>query len=265
MGSRIRVTYATLSADNEELHAAYEEGLKTATPGSARRSRPGRTASAPTVPPSTCTVPSTLSGSCTVHSATDRRRRRRRRRRQAASASGRPRPGRSASPYCAGPADLISERSNELAALMSMEVGKNRLEALGDVEESADLLPLLLPSRWRTTTASPSRWTLSPRENTRSVLAPVRRVGRDQPVQLPDGAGRRADRRLRWWPATPSLLKPTPAGHVHAAQAVRVPARRRSAGRACSTSCPAATRSARLVAATTASTGSPSPARTRSA
>src|SRR6266540_2125348 len=37
-------------------------------------------------------------------------------------------------------ADLISERRSELAALMSMEVGKNRLEALGDVEESADLL-----------------------------------------------------------------------------------------------------------------------------
>ena len=37
-------------------------------------------------------------------------------------------------------ADLISERRAELAALMAMEVGKNRLEALGDVEESADLI-----------------------------------------------------------------------------------------------------------------------------
>jgi len=37
-------------------------------------------------------------------------------------------------------ADLISERSNELGALMSAEVGKNRLEALGDVEETADLI-----------------------------------------------------------------------------------------------------------------------------
>src|SRR6202012_6297409 len=37
-------------------------------------------------------------------------------------------------------ADLISERSNELAALMSLEAGKNRLEALGDVEEAADLI-----------------------------------------------------------------------------------------------------------------------------
>ena len=28
--AKFRVTYATLSADNEELHAAYEQGLKTA-------------------------------------------------------------------------------------------------------------------------------------------------------------------------------------------------------------------------------------------
>ena len=37
-------------------------------------------------------------------------------------------------------ADVISDRRFELAALMTMEVGKNRLEALGDVEESADLI-----------------------------------------------------------------------------------------------------------------------------
>jgi 1-pyrroline-5-carboxylate dehydrogenase len=37
-------------------------------------------------------------------------------------------------------ADLISERRSLLAALMAMEVGKNRLEALGDVEETADLM-----------------------------------------------------------------------------------------------------------------------------
>jgi 1-pyrroline-5-carboxylate dehydrogenase len=37
-------------------------------------------------------------------------------------------------------ADLISERQMTIAALMAMEVGKNRLEALGDVEETADLI-----------------------------------------------------------------------------------------------------------------------------
>lgn len=37
-------------------------------------------------------------------------------------------------------ADLISERVFEIGAVLSIEVGKNRLEALGDVEESADLI-----------------------------------------------------------------------------------------------------------------------------
>jgi 1-pyrroline-5-carboxylate dehydrogenase len=37
-------------------------------------------------------------------------------------------------------AELIRERKYDLAALMSVEVGKNRLEAMGDAEESADLI-----------------------------------------------------------------------------------------------------------------------------
>ena len=37
-------------------------------------------------------------------------------------------------------ADLIHARKFALAALMSLEVGKNRLEAMGDAEESADLI-----------------------------------------------------------------------------------------------------------------------------
>ncbi len=37
-------------------------------------------------------------------------------------------------------ADLVRERKYDLAAIMALEVGKNRLEAMGDVEESADLI-----------------------------------------------------------------------------------------------------------------------------
>src|SRR5687767_13610196 len=37
-------------------------------------------------------------------------------------------------------AALIRERKYDLAAVMALEVGKNRLEAMGDVEESADLI-----------------------------------------------------------------------------------------------------------------------------
>ena len=31
MSTHFRVTYATLSADNEQLHTAYEDGLRLAT------------------------------------------------------------------------------------------------------------------------------------------------------------------------------------------------------------------------------------------
>ena len=44
-------------------------------------------------------------------------------------------------------ADLISERNMEMATIVSMEVGKSRLEALGDVEEGADLRPVLWHGR----------------------------------------------------------------------------------------------------------------------
>src|SRR5207237_3519619 len=37
-------------------------------------------------------------------------------------------------------AELIRERKFELAAVMSVEVGKSRLESMGDAEESADLI-----------------------------------------------------------------------------------------------------------------------------
>ncbi len=37
-------------------------------------------------------------------------------------------------------ADRISERQMEISAVVAIEVGKNRLEALGDVEETADLI-----------------------------------------------------------------------------------------------------------------------------
>ena len=61
-------------------------------------------------------------------------------------------------------ADLISERQFELAAFMAFEVGKNRLEALGDVEETADLLRYYSDSM--ETNASSSRWALCRRPST---------------------------------------------------------------------------------------------------
>jgi 1-pyrroline-5-carboxylate dehydrogenase len=69
-------------------------------------------------------------------------------------------------------ADLLSKRRMELAAVVALEVGKNRLESLGDVEEAADLL------RYYGTQVSESNGftrplgKLSPNEDTRDVLRP---------------------------------------------------------------------------------------------
>jgi 1-pyrroline-5-carboxylate dehydrogenase len=69
-------------------------------------------------------------------------------------------------------ADLISERSNELAALMSLEVGKNRLEALGDVEEAADLIRYYCQQVEDHDGFTAAMGTLNPREQNTSVLRP---------------------------------------------------------------------------------------------
>ena len=69
-------------------------------------------------------------------------------------------------------ADLISERQFEYGALMAFEVGKNRLEALGDVEETADLLRYYSDEMERNGGFVKPMGSLSPAEHTRSVLKP---------------------------------------------------------------------------------------------
>jgi 1-pyrroline-5-carboxylate dehydrogenase len=69
-------------------------------------------------------------------------------------------------------ADLISQRRLPLSAIMAMEVGKNRLESLGDVEEAADLLRYYATQVEETNGFSRPLGKLSPNEDTRSVLRP---------------------------------------------------------------------------------------------
>ena len=72
MGSRIRVTYATLSADNEDLHTAFEEGLQVAKSwlGTTIPARVG-TAERTSGPTFDVTSPGDLSVRlCTAHEAT---------------------------------------------------------------------------------------------------------------------------------------------------------------------------------------------------
>lgn len=136
-----RITYATMSADNEELHRLYDQGIETARSwlgkdhplyvnGEARQGSGFRETLSP--------IDGTLIGRFAQGTREDVRDAITSA--KAAAPSWGNRPWRERVEIIRRAADLITERRYELAALMAMEVGKNRLEALGDVEESADLL-----------------------------------------------------------------------------------------------------------------------------
>lgn len=82
-------------------------------------------------------------------------------------------------------ADLISERQFDYAALMAVEVGKNRLEALGDVEETADLLRYYSDIMERHDGFEQPMGSLSPTEHTKSILKPHGVWGIISPFNFP--------------------------------------------------------------------------------
>ncbi len=69
-------------------------------------------------------------------------------------------------------ADLISDRLFDMAANMSLEIGKNRLEALGDVEETADLIRYNCDAIEKNNNFNFTLLSESERHHNRSVLKP---------------------------------------------------------------------------------------------
>jgi 1-pyrroline-5-carboxylate dehydrogenase len=69
-------------------------------------------------------------------------------------------------------ADLIEEHGFDLSALLSLEVGKNRLEAMGDVTETADLVRYYCEQMERNYGFDRPMARFSDREETRSALRP---------------------------------------------------------------------------------------------
>src|SRR5262245_56648082 len=139
---RIKITYATLRNDNEELHAAYEAGLEEAKrelDGHHRNFIGGleREAQEETTVASPIDTNIVL-GHFAKGTKGDVQ--------DAINAARQEQPAWAATPWrdrlalIRKSADLISERQMRYAGLMAIEVGKNRLEALGEVEEAADLL-----------------------------------------------------------------------------------------------------------------------------
>jgi 1-pyrroline-5-carboxylate dehydrogenase len=69
-------------------------------------------------------------------------------------------------------ADIIEEKGFFLSALVSLEAGKNRLEAMGDVTETADLIRYYCEQMDRHGGFDRPMARLTPHEETRSVLRP---------------------------------------------------------------------------------------------
>ena len=69
-------------------------------------------------------------------------------------------------------AEIISQKKYELAAIMSFEAGKNRMEAMGDVEESADLIRYYCSQIEEAEGFVRTMGQLSPNEQATGVLRP---------------------------------------------------------------------------------------------
>jgi 1-pyrroline-5-carboxylate dehydrogenase len=139
---RIKITYATLRADNEELHSAFEAAAEhtRATLGQAHRNfidgawRDGDGTFEARSPIDRNILLGTFATATTADVDA------------AVAAARAAQPAWAATPWqerltiLRRAAELISDRLMDYAAVMAYEVGKNRIEALGEVEESADLI-----------------------------------------------------------------------------------------------------------------------------
>jgi 1-pyrroline-5-carboxylate dehydrogenase len=172
---RLKITYATLRADNERLHREYEAGLaeaRTQLAGHHRNVIDGQDRDG--------------DGESTVHSPIDRDLvlghfaiGTKQDVRDAIAAARKAQPAWFALGWekrieiLKKAAELISQRQMVYGALMAIEVGKTRLEALGEVEEAADLI------RYYSKTAEDNNFYDHPMDSlgdsavhTRSILRP---------------------------------------------------------------------------------------------
>ena len=171
---RMKITYATLSADNEELQAAFDAAVERAR-ADLGRAYPMIIGSEERTAKQTFEDRSPIDRSLVVgrfpvgtrhdvRDAIDAAR--------AACPAWRSTPWRDRLAILRRAADLISERQFDYAALMSLEVGKTRLEALGDVEETADLIRYYSDEFEKADGFVKPLGSLSAAEKTRSILRP---------------------------------------------------------------------------------------------
>jgi len=184
---RMKVTYATLSVDNEELQSAFDTALERA------RATLGRTyamliggeqrAGGETFEDRSPIDRELVVAHFPIGTREDVR--------DAIAAARdaypawRDMPWRDRLAVLRRAAEIISDRQFDYAALMSLEVGKNRLEALGDVEETADLLRYYADEFEKADGFVKPMGSLSAAEKTRSVLRPYGVFGVISPFNFP--------------------------------------------------------------------------------
>ncbi len=171
---RMKITYATLSADNEELQSSFDAALERAKADlgatypmiiGAEQRLSGDTFEDRSPIDREMVIARFPKGTRKdVRDAIDAAR--------AAYPGWRDTPWRDRLAILRRAADLISERQFDYAALMTLEVGKNRLESLGDVEETADLLRYYGDEFEKADGFVKPMGSLSASEKTRSVLRP---------------------------------------------------------------------------------------------
>src|SRR5918997_946358 len=187
MAEKFKITYATLSADNPQMHENYEEGIELA------KSWMGRD------------YPFYVSGEARTGDAWEEERSpidndiligrfARATEKDVDDAVKAANEGFlqwSSTPWeervdiLERAADTISERIYELSACTALEVGKNRLEALGEVEEAADLVRYYCRMMTDNDGFSRPMEKLSETENTYSVLKPFGVWGVISPFNFP--------------------------------------------------------------------------------
>ncbi len=183
----MKITYSTLSADNEELQNAFEAALEQAR-GDLGKTYPMLIGGEERLAAETFDDRSPIDremvvarfpvgGRQDVRDAVAAAR--------AAYPSWRDTPWRDRLAILRRAADLISQRQFDYAALMTLEVGKNRLESLGDVEETADLLRYYGDEFEKADAFVKPMGSLSAAEKTRSVLRPYGVFGVISPFNFP--------------------------------------------------------------------------------
>ena len=184
---RMKITYSTLSADNEELQSAFDAALERAR-ANLGRTHPMIIGSEERGATETFEDRSPIDRDLVlarfpIGTREDVRD-------AIAAARGaypawRDTPWRDRLTILRRAADLISERQFDYAAVMALEVGKNRLEALGDVEETADLLRYYSDEFEKADGFVKPMGSLSATEKTRSVLRPYGVFGVISPFNFP--------------------------------------------------------------------------------